>query len=887
MSDERRRRIFRVRDAAHVGDEVDEEVRFHLERKVERLVREGMGEEEAWAEARRRFGDVDGVKARLTREGEVGMKRLAWWDRMRQDVQYAFRQMVRNIGFTAVSVLTLALGIGATTAIFSVVDGILFRPLPFPAAEQLVAVWTDVSRRGGPVDEWMNYDNYSDLRERSRTLQALAAWGGGNPTVTGLGEPEQVVAAYVTHGMLSEVLRVSPVLGRGFAAADDLPDAPTTVLLTHGFWERAFGADPAVIGSGLSLNGQAYTVIGVLPSDFSAPFMTGADLWLTMREDPAEPSCPRGNACLRVVGRLADGVTLETARTEADGIARQLAEEHPETNADDGLLLRPLRDDMVGDARAGLLVLLGGVGFVLLIACVNVANLLLSRATSRAHELAVRSALGAGRRRLAEQLLTESAVLAILGGSAGLLLAYLGTDLLVSIAPPGTPRVSGIAVNGRVLAFALGATAFAGILFGLLPSLRGARGNADAALAEGGRGGTGGGRGMRARGALVSAQVALALMLLVGAGLLVRSLQNLRSAELGYVPEGVLTLQMGLPSSRYSDADAVRAFVSAVGSRLSALPGVTAQGATSRLPLTGFGTDISFTIEGRPALPPGQSQAVWFRRITAGYPEAMGMRLIEGRWVAPSDDERAPRVVVINETFARRHFPGTSAIGRRLNLGISAEPSWSEIVGVAADARYFGLRDGGRVALYASYAQSPSRAVWWALRSDRDPAALAGEVRAAVTELDPSLAVARVGPMESVVAEALGPERFVTLLLGLFAGVALLLAVVGLYGVVSYGVAQRLREMGVRLALGAEGGHIRRMVIAQSFKLVGLGLILGVAGGLAVTRLMVGLLFGVSPTDPWTYGAVALVLAAVALVASAVPAFRAGRVDPIRVLRAE
>jgi len=887
--DRRKKRVFRMPRGPHrISDDVDEEVRFHLERKVERLMREGMGEDDAWAEARRRFGNVDEVKARLIREREVGLKRLEWWDRVRQDAHYAVRQVRRNVGFTAVTVLTLALGIGATTAIFSVVDGILFRPLPFPESNELVAVWTDLSRLGGPPDEWMNYDRYTALAEGATTLEAVGAWGSGSPTVTGVGDPEQLTAGYVTHATLSEVLQVSPQVGRSFSVGDDLPGAPATVLLSDGFWNRAFGADPSVTGRTLTLNGEPFTIIGVLPPGFVAPFLAGADVWMTLREDPADPSCPRGNACLMVLARLADGVTLEAARAEADAIAAQLGADYPQTDADQGILLRPLREDVVGDARTGLLVLLGGVGFVLLIACVNVANLLLSRATSRSSELAVRSALGAGRGRLTEQLLTESALLALLGGGAGLLIAYFGTELLVSIAPSDTPRIEGIAVNGRVLAFATVATVAAGLLFGVVPALRAARGEVDGGLREAGRGGSGGGgtRGIRARGALVSGQVALALMLLVGAGLLVRSLQNLRGADLGFEPEGVLTLRVGLPSSRYPDADALRSFVRSLEERLGAIPGVEAQGATSWLPFTGAGTDFGFTLEGED-LPPGQAHAAWIRRITPGYADAIGLRLTAGRWLTSADDERAQNVVLINETFVERHFADQSPIGRRLNFGSRDEPSWWEIVGVVADARYFSIRDGGRVGLYFSYPQAPSRSLRVALRTSRDPSALAVAVRATAEELDPSLAVADIQPMDDVVADALGPERFVTLLLGLFAGLALLLSVVGLYGVVSYGVSQRLREMGVRLAMGAEAGDIRGLVLGQSIKLVVFGLVLGTAGSLLVTRLMASLLFGVSATDPWTYGSVAIVLAAVAVLAGAIPAARAARVDPIRVLRAE
>jgi len=888
VTDDRAKRTFRLPpDAARLDEEVDAEVRFHLERKVERLMRQGRTEEEAWREARQRFGNVDRVKAQMTREGEVGMKRLAWWDRMRQDVRYAVRQLIRSPGFTAVTALTLALGIGATTAIFSVVDGILFRPLPFPQSDQLTAVWADMSRAGGPVDEWMNFPNFFDLKERARSFQAMGAWDGGPITLTGHGEPERITVGSVTYGTLSQVLRVAPALGRGFSPQDDRPGAPGTVLLSDGFWRRALGADPSVLGTSLTLNDEPYTIIGVLPSDFDAPFMTDADVWTTLRVDRADNFCGRGGACVRVIGRLANGTTLDAARAEATEIARRLEAEYPEADANVGITLRSYRDDMVSDTRTALLVLLGAVGFVLLIACVNVANLLLARATTRGSELAVRSALGAGRARLTKQLLTESGLMALLGGGLGLVLAYLGTTLLVSIAPPGTPRIEEVGVDGRVLGFAVAVSVISGLLFGLVPALRSARGDLNAGLREGGRGGSGAQGGMRARGVLVSGQVALALMLLVGAGLLVRSFQKLRSEDLGFQPQDVLSLQVGVSPERYPDPQTLRSFVHRAEERLGAIPGVSSVGTTTWLPLTGFGSDTGFNIEGQPLPERGQSQAVWFRRVTPGYPEAIGMRLEAGRWITDRDDANAPRVVVINEGLARRFFPDESPLGHRINLGNPANPTWREIVGVAAEARYFGIRDDSRDALYLPFDQAPARPIFMVLKSTRDPATLTGEVRAAIAELDPALAVAAIRPMDDLVSDALGPQRFVTTLLGLFAGVALLLAVVGLYGVVSYGVSQRLREMGVRLALGAEGADIRSLVLGQSLRLVAAGLVVGVLGGLAVTRLMKNLLFGVSATDPWTYGVVALALAVVAVLASALPAFRAARVDPIRVLRSE
>ena len=890
MSD-RTKRVFRRSDEPDaIPRDVDEEVRFHLERKVERLIADGMNEDDARREALRKFGDVEGVKAAMTKEQAAGLRggiTGRFWDRMRQDIRFAFRQIVRNPGFTIVTALTLALGIGSTTAIFSVVDGVLLRPLPFPEPDELTVVWADWSRQGGPVNEWVNYPNYHDLQERSRTLEAIAIWGGGSATVTGQSEPEQVVLGSVSHEMFSGVLQATPALGRVFLEENDQPDAPLTVILSDSFWRRVLGADPNVVGSSLILNDVPRTIVGVMAPGFDPPLMQDAELWIPMGWNISNNGCGRGGACLRAVARLAQGTTLDEARVEADAIGRQLEGEYPEQNLNRGFTLVSMRDDMVADTRTGLVVLLSAVGFVLLIACVNVANLLMARATGRSSELAIRSALGAGRGRLITQLLTESALLALLGGALGLGVALLGTDALVSLAPAGTPRIETVGIDGRVLSFAVVATVLAGLVFGVVPSLRSTTRRIDEGLHEGSRGNSRGIRGVRARSLLVSGQIALALVLLVSAGLLVRSFQNLRTRDLGFRPEGVLTMQIGLPSSRYPDADARRNFARSLENRFLALPGVTSVGSTSWLPLTGFGSDTDFNVEGQPLPRAGQNQAVWFRRVTAGYMDAMGIPLVSGRWFTSGDDQDAPRVVVINDGLARRFFPDANPIGQRLNMGNPDDPTWREIVGVVAEARYFGIRGDSRDALYIPYAQSPVGGFSVALRSTRDLSALSGELRGAVAELDPSLAVARVMPMESVVADALGPDRFVTMLLTLFSGAALALAIVGLYGVVSYGVGLRLREMGVRVALGAEGGDIRGLVLRSSLGPVSLGLVAGLVGGLGLTRLLGNLLFGVSATDPWTFALVALTLAGVTALASSVPARRAARVDPIQVLRIE
>ena len=807
-------------------------------------------------------------------------------DRLRRDAGYGLRQLLRSPGFAVVTVLTLTLGIGATTAIFSVVDGILFRPLPFEEPEELVRIWSDYTRRGGPPDEWPNFPNLWNLREQSRSFEAVGIWAGGGGTLTGRGPAERIRGVSVDHHLLAGVLRVEPALGRGFAPEDDRPGAPGTAILSHGLWQRSFGGDPGALGETLVLNGQPFTIIGVMGEDFRPSFADGVELWTPLRMDITEHACGRGGACLFGIARLAEGVSLESARREADDLGRRFEREDPEANTGVGWNLQPLQADLVADARAGLLVLLAAALFVLLIACVNEANLLLARGSSRRGELAVRSALGAGRGRLAAQLLTESVLLALVGGAVGVGVAYLLTDMLVALAPAGTPLIEDVTVDGRALAFAAAITLVAGLLFGLFPALRGSHGGLHDALREGGRGDTGSG-GAGVRQALVAAQVAIALVLLVGSGLLIRTFDNLRSVDLGFDSEGVLAFQVSLPAADYENAAALRSFHAVVQERLAALPGVSSVGATGSLPLAGFNGDRGFTIEGRPLPPPGTSQAVWYRQVTPPLHETLRIPIVRGRGIEASDDEQAPRVVVVNEALARRYFPDQDPIGQRLNFDDPDEPVWWEIVGVAADVKHFSIRGETRDALYASFAQMPTRTMFYVLRSDRDLSALAAEVRGTLGELDPNLAAGRLEPLETYVRDAVAPERFVTLLLVLFAGVAMALAVVGLYGVVSYQVNSRMREMGVRLALGARGGEVAALVVRRSLAVVAVGLAIGIVGAVGLTRFMEALLFGVSPTDPLIYLAVGAGLTAAAALATLLPARRAASVDPVEVLRAE
>lgn len=872
--------------------EVNDEIRFHLERKVEALVAKGMDPGDARREAERRFGDVEEVRMRMERETrrrrrEHGVRQTL--ETLAQDLRYAARRLLRSPVFSGVVVLTLALGIGANTAIFSVVDHILFRPLPFPDSERLVALWSDVSRRGGPTDEWLSYANYADVRDGVPAVESGAVWGGFSPTLVLEGEARAVQGAVVSLEMFPEVLGVDPMLGRAFLPEEDGPDGPRVVLVSHGFWRSVLGAAPDAPGRTLELNGLTYEVVGVMPAGFEPPFVPDAEVWIPAGIDDAAETGRRSGFYLRAVLRLGPGSTVDDARAQVASLGDRMEEAYPESNTGMRFTLRPLHEDLVRDASTGLWVVLGAVALLLLVACVNVANLVLARASSRSGELSIRAAVGAGRGRIVQQLMVESLLLAALGGALGVALGVFGTEALVALAPEGTPRIESVAVDGRVLAFSALATVFAGLLFGLLPAVRVARADLQAALREGGRQGHGGRSGTRLRNGLVAAQVALALVVMVGAGLLLQSFQNLRTVDLGYEPAGVLTFFVNLPAARYGDVDTRHQFVAAVESRLAALPGVEAVGAVESLPLSGFDGDVTFDVEGRPPPEPGQEHTTWLRPATPGYRDAMGLRVIGGRWIEPGDVRDAPRVLLVNETLAERHFPGENPIGRRLRLGGAADaPTW-EIVGVVADTRHFSVRDDRREAAYASYAQVTPGGLFFTVRAaeGRDPLMLTPDMRRALAEIDGALAPRRVRAMNEVVAEALAPERFLALLLSLFAAVTLVLAVVGLYGVIAYTVSARLREMGVRLALGAEAGRIGRLVVARSVMLAVGGIVAGLLLAAAGAPAIRSLLYGVGAVDPLTFGLAAALLLAVAVLASAVPAWRAARVDPVEVLRAE
>ncbi|HSB12440.1 MAG TPA: ABC transporter permease [Blastocatellia bacterium] len=801
-----------------------------------------------------------------------------------QDVRYAFRMLYKNRSFTAVAALALALGIGANSAIFSVVNSVLFRPLPYRDPQRLVMIWENHQQRGGPEREWASPADLRDWREQPQSFDNVAGLLGWGPTMTGRDEPEDLQGAAVSYDTFS-MLGVAPALGRGFTAEEDRPGSGRVAVLSHRLWQRRFGSDASIIGKSITLGGESYGVIGVMPRGFTFPLLNATEIWTT-----AGPlldglkGCDRGCVILRVIAKLKDGVSLDAARAEMSALAARTAQQYPDSNDGVGTTLVPLHEQLVGNVRLPMLVLLGAVALVLFIACTNVANLLLARAATREKEVAIRAALGASRGRLIRQHLTESVVLAGVGGAFGMLVAFWMVDVLVSFAPKGTPRLEEIAVDRSVLGFTLGVALLTGLAFGLAPALLSSKTNFDSALKEGGRDVRSSSRGNRVRAALVVSEVSLALMLLVGAGLLIKSFLNLQQVDPGFNPEGLLRVDVGLPRTRYSERAKTAAFFKQLVDRVSALPGVEAAGSVSTLPLSGGGTDSSFLIEGQPQPEPNREPVAHYAKVTPDYFRAMGIRLLKGRVFSDADSADSPRTALISEEMARRYFPGEDPLGKRLLFGSKDR---REIVGVVSDVKFFGLNQDARPTMYFSEQQYPERGMSLVVRASGDPMTQAAAVQTEVQGLDRDLAVSNVMTMESLVSNSLSEPRFVLLLLGVFAGAALALSVIGVYGVVSYSVAQRSHEIGVRMALGAQMSDVLKLVVGRGMALVGGGIALGLAGAYALSRVMESLLFGVGARDFGTFAATAVILAGVALGACFVPARRATKVDPMIALRCE
>jgi putative ABC transport system permease protein len=799
-----------------------------------------------------------------------------------QDLRYGARMLLKNPGFTLIAIVTLSLGIGANTAIFSVINGVLLSALPYPQPEQLAMVWCDNRRQGIP-DDVTSYPNFVDWRDRNKTFQGMAGMISSNLQLTGVGEPEEIRAATVSINFF-QVIGVGPMLGRGFTAEEERPGSNRVVILSHALWQRRFGGDPGILNKTISLSGIQNTVVGIMPPKFQFP--ENAEMWR-----PLAPSdgmrAARFGFFLPVVGRLKPGVTRAQAQADLDVIANQIEQQFPDMSGY-GVNVVLALEQTVGAIRRSLMTLFVAVLFVLLIACANVANLLLARAAGRRREVAVRAALGAGRWRIVRQLLTESMLLAVLGGALGVLLAWWGLRLLVDLSPANIPRLENIHLDGRVLWFGLGLSLLTGLVFGLAPALQTTHLKLGETLKEGGRTEAGGRSAQLIRGVLIVVEVALTLVLLAGAGLLIRSFWRLQQVDPGFKADNLLTLRLSLPRSRYTDDAKAVSFFEQLQERLSALPGVVAASATTDIMLRRLATSSSFTIENRPRDPGEQSLELPFDRVLPNYFQAMGIPLLQGRAFTAQDKRDSPSVAIVNETFVKRYFPNDDPIGKRFTFGAPGpNAQWITIVGVVRDTKRQGVDQPIRIESWMPLAQSPAGSMDVVLRTVGDPLALSNSAREAVWSLDRDLPIPRIQTMEQNLSERVAQRRLNMLLLGLFASVALILAAVGIYGVMSYAVTQRTNEIGIRMALGARAGDVVGLVLKHGMALTLVGVAIGLIATFMLTRLMASLLFGVSATDPITFAAIAALLIGVALLACWIPARRATKVDPMVALRCE
>jgi len=868
---------------SRVESEMDAELRFHMETRAEDLARGGVARDEALRRARIEFGGVELAKEEC-RDARGGN----FFDTSFRDLRYGARTMLRAPGFTATAVMALALGIGANAAIFSVVNAVLLRPLAYNEPERLVTLLHGGSN---PVA----VANYIDWRDQSRSFEAVAAAEYWTPNLTGIDNPEHLWGLKVTQNLFP-MLGVEPLLGRWFVPGEDRAGAEHEVILGYSLWQRRFAGDRNVLGKTVALDGEAYTIVGVMPSDFKfAPFWaTRAELWVP--DAFGDRIFKRTGNSLRVFARLNPGVTLAQARAEMETITARLEQQYPGTNRE--VEVTPLRENVVGKIEAPLLVLLCAVGFVLLIACANVAHMLLARAAAREKEIAVRTALGAGRIRLVRQFLTENLLLSAVGGCAGLLLAIWGIHALVALSPASIPRVGTVTVDARVLLFLFGITALTSVVFGLAPAMRASAVNLGDTLKESGRGSSDGIRRNRLRGFLVASEVALALILLVGAGLMIRSFVALESVDPGFNPHNVLSMVVSVAGSQEADPNRRPIFYQQLLERVRAIPGVQAAGGINHLPLFGDLWGWPFTIEGRPALRPGESAGGVYRIITPGYFDAMRLPVVQGRDISEADNATAPGVVIINQRAADRYWPGENPLGQRISfdIGTANPPTWLTVVGVVKNAKQgdWAARPMPEVYLatfqnseYLSSTLSSYAYITLVVRAAGDPGAMTDAVKNVVWSFDHNLPISQITTMDAQVAYANAVPRFEMVLLGVFAFVALALAAVGIYGVISYSVSRRTHEIGIRISLGASRTQVLLLVVKQGMALAFAGSAAGVVGALWLSRLMGGLLYDVPPNDPITFAAVAILLMIVALAASYIPARRAMRVDPMVALRHE
>jgi putative ABC transport system permease protein len=872
---------------SQVEQELDDELQYHIERQTEQNVRLGMSPEKARDAARKAFGGVDQAKERSRNASGV-----SWIEEVGQDLRYGARMLLKNPGFTLIAVITLSLGIGANTAIFSVVYAVSLRPLPYKDADRLVVVWESSPARNFPQVQ-VNPDNFADWRDQNHVFTDMAAFSDDQISVlTGDGEPEEV-ASHIATPNLFPLLGVEAALGRVFTPDEGRPGQPRVVLISNSLWQRRFGGDPTVIGRKLIINRGEAMIVGVMPAGFQWSVRRGsgvprpAELW-TPYALPKDHSVWRGRF-MTAIARLKPGVSLEQAQAEMTAIAARLEKQYPAYNAEFSAKVVPLRDQLYGDVRQALLMLLGAVAFVLLIVCANVANLLLGRAAIRSKEIALRSALGASRLRIVRQLLTESLLLAVVGGAAGLLLAGWGVDALVSLSPPALLNLPRVRINAQALIFTLGVSLVTSLVIGLAPAWDSSRLNLHDTLKESGRNISGGRQSRRIRGLLIITEIALALVLLVGAGLLINSFTQLQAVNPGFNPRNVLTMRVSLPW-QYPERRRIEFFKQAV-ERLQAIPGVQAAGAITppALPFNGPPPGTRFFIEGRPRPPAAQEPTTYVCVSDANYFRAMQIPLRRGRLFTEQEATAAHRVVLINEALARKYFPNEEPIGKQLTIQfrLPSQNPPSEIIGIVGDVKQINPESPAGPAVYWPHSEWISPVMTLVVRTQGDALNVTAAASGVIRSLDPEQPVAEVRTAESLMAKSMAQARFNTLLLAVFAAVALILASVGIYGVMAHAVTQRRHEIGIRIALGAQTGDVLKLVIGHGMRLVLVGLAIGLIGALGLTRLTKHMLFGVSATDPMTFAVIALLLTLVALLACWIPARRATKVDPLVALRNE
>ena len=874
-----------VRPQPQLDQDLEAELAFHIEGRIDELASVGWDRDEARAEVLRHFGHPDHVADECRRISKDRISRARRVERMGvilQDVRYALRTLRRYPGFALVAVLTLGLGIGATTSIFSVVDAVVLRPLPFDEPERLVMIWEQQLAQDILADN-PSPPNLTDWLEQNRTFAGMAAWLDGSMTLSSLDQPEVLTVAYVSWDLLP-LLGVEPTVGRTFTREEGVTGGPNVAIISERLWERAFEGRSDALGRALVLNDITLEVVGVMPANFDIP-RASVDVWFP--SDWSGPGHHRQSRNLTVIGRLLPEISIEGAEADLNRVAEGIALLHPDSNEGWTVDLVSAHEQTVGDAPKILMIIFGAVGFVLLIACANVANLMLGRAAYRSQEIAVRTAIGASRRRIGQQLLTESLVIGLLGGAVGVGLAFLGVRAFLALEPGDLPRAAEVGVDLRVLVFALGTAVLTGVLFGLSPAIGASRSDAGDALRESRSRGT---RSRRsARRLLVAGEVAVSLVLLVGAGLLFRSFLELRSIDPGFDPEGVILGAVNLSSQAYPEnEDRIRYFETLLD-RLKETPGVQAVGVTSTLPMdpAGIDFDLPYWVDGQPLVAEGDLPQTDYRIVSPGYFDAMGMEIVRGRGFTNFDRREGARVIVISESFAERLWPGQDAVGRSVTVFYVNDVPW-EVVGVVRDTRHAGLSVAPRAQMFVPLAQAGYVFGYLTVVARSEPGVnIADQVRATAAEIDPKFPLYRLTTLESRMAETIARDRFAASVFAVFALIALVLATAGIYGVVAYQVARRTHEIGLRFALGAARPQVLARVVSEALSMAGLGVGIGVVVSIALSRVLAGMLYGVSPLDPATFGGVALVLLLAAAGSSLVPALRAAAIDPADALRVD